>query len=57
MQMPNTTASIGTIVERITSRFDAATASGEWPDRPLWQQPPPQPVERHAQPLCCGSAK
>ena len=47
LQMPN--ASIGTIVERITARFDAATASGEWPDTPLWQQPPSQPVERHAQ--------
>ena len=49
MHIPNTTASIGTIVEAITARFDAATASGEWPDRPLWQQPPQQPVERHAQ--------
>jgi hypothetical protein len=49
MQMPNTTASIGTIVVAITARFDAATASGEWPDRPLWQQTPPQPVQDHAQ--------
>jgi hypothetical protein len=46
MQMPN--ASIGTIVERITSRFDAATTAGEWPERPLWQQTPPQSVQDHA---------
>jgi hypothetical protein len=30
---------IGTIVEAITARYDTAQATGEWPDRPCWQQP------------------
>ena len=48
MQMPNSTATLGTIVQAITARFDAATASGKWPDTFLWQQQPPQQVPDHA---------
>jgi hypothetical protein len=36
---------IGTIVEAITARYDAAQASGEWPDRPRWQQPLAAPLQ------------
>ncbi len=48
LQLPNSTATLGTIVQAITARFDAATASGEWPDQPLWQQQPQQQVPDHA---------
>ena len=48
MQVPNSTATLGTIVERITARYDLATAAGEWPVTPLWQQQPPQPAPDHA---------
>jgi hypothetical protein len=36
---------IGTIVEAITRRYDAAQATGEWPDRPRWQQPLAAPLQ------------
>ena len=49
LQVPNSTATLGTIAQAITARYDAATASGEWPDTPLWQQQPQQPVPDHAQ--------
>ncbi len=38
--MEPTTSTIGTIVQAITRRYDAAAATGEWPDRPHWQHRP-----------------
>lgn len=34
--MEPTANTIGAIVQAITARYDAAAATGEWPDRPLW---------------------
>ncbi len=48
--MEPTTSAIGAIVQAITRRYDAAAATGEWPDRPHWQQPlaaPPQSPPAH----------
>jgi hypothetical protein len=50
--MEGTTTSIGTIVEAITRRYDAAQATGEWPDRPLWLTAPRPPAAPPASSPC-----
>ncbi len=51
--MEPTANTIGAIVQAITARYDAAAATGEWPDRPHWQQPlaaPPPGTSRASWP-------
>jgi hypothetical protein len=44
MEASPSTGPIGAIVLAITARYDAAMASGEWPDRPLWSVTPGPPA-------------
>lgn len=45
MEASPSTGPIGAIVLAITARYDAAMASGEWPDRPLWSGTSGTPAE------------
>lgn len=31
------TLDLASVIRSVTARYDAAVASGEWPDLPLWQ--------------------
>jgi hypothetical protein len=48
---------IGNVVEAITRRYDAAQATGEWPDRPRWltaPRPPAAPPVSSPCRSCCA---